>query len=113
MIKYTKYLYLPKDTIDYYDKILHHNGKYLYDKYGLKRDETITHTVKFDDGCEMDIKIVICDENELPYIDVVLFNQYGGELCCTTADDDTYVGEYELEDDDNAVYTVIISECKE
>lgn len=113
MIKYTKYLYLPKDTIDYYDKLLHHNGKYLYDKYGLKRDETITHTVKFDDGCEIDIKIVICEDDELPYIDAVLFDRYGSELCCTTAYDDTYAGEYELEDDGNAVYTVIIAWYKQ
>lgn len=50
-------------------------------KYGLKRNETVTYTAAFGDGIEMDVKLVICDEDTTPYLDVVLF-QNGNEVFC-------------------------------
>lgn len=66
----------------------------IYQKYGYKRDETITHTAKFPNGIEANIKLVICEE-ETPYTEGVLFHN-GFELTCTEPDC-TYDGEWNFE----------------
>lgn len=38
--------------------LLNLTGDEIYQKYGYKRDETITHTAKFPNGIEADIKLV-------------------------------------------------------
>lgn len=74
--------------------LLNLTGDEIYQKYGYKRDETITHTTKFSNGVEADIKLVIC-EDEHPYTEGVLFHN-GFELTCTEPGC-TYDGEWNFE----------------
>lgn len=71
---------ISKQRFDKINKLLSMTGNEIYDKYGMKRDETITHTAEFDDGCFMDIKLVICDGEEKPYTEAVLYNSDGKEV---------------------------------
>lgn len=71
-------------------------GDEIYQKYGYKRDETITHTAKFPNGIEADIKLVICGE-DTPYTEGVLFHN-GFELTCTEPNS-VYDGEWNFEYD--------------
>lgn len=74
--------------------LLNLTGDEIYQKYGYKRDETITHTTKFSNGVEADIKLVICEDKH-PYTEGVLFHN-GFELTCTESDC-TYDGEWNFE----------------
>lgn len=74
--------------------LLNLTGDEIYQKYGYKRDETITHAAKFPNGIEVDIKLVICEE-EAPYTEGVLFHN-GFELTCTEPGC-TYDGEWNFE----------------
>lgn len=74
--------------------LLNLTGNEIYQKYGYKRDETITHTAKFPNGIEADIKLVICEE-ESPYTEGVLFHN-GLELMHTEPDY-AYDGEWYFE----------------
>ena len=73
--------------------LLNLTGDEIYQKYGYKRDETITHTAKFPNGIEADIKLVICEE-ESPYTEGVLFHN-GFELTRTDPDC-LYDGEWDF-----------------
>ena len=87
-------LKISKKEMELINDLLSLNGEEIYQKYGYKRDETITHTAKFPNGIEADIKLVICEE-ESPYTEGVLF-QNGFELTCTEPSD-TYDGEWNFE----------------
>lgn len=76
----------------------------IYQKYGYKRDETITHTAKFPNGIEADIKLVICQE-DTPYTEGVLFHN-GFELACTEPNS-AYDGKWNFEYD-GIEYTVLV-----
>lgn len=108
--EYRAVLALPAKTLDYYRHILSRIGQQLYDEFGLKRDETITHTAKFNNGYEADIKIVICAE-EPPYIDAVLFDPQGKEVSCEAGEDE-YRGEYQFQDHSANNYFVEVCESK-
>ena len=84
--------------------LLNLTGDKIYQKYGYKRDETITQTAKFPNGIEADIKLVIC-EDDTPYTEGVLFHN-GCELTCTEPDC-TYDGEWNFEYD-GIKYTVLV-----
>lgn len=86
------------------NNLLNLTGDEIYQKYGYKRDETITHTAKFPNGIEADIKLVICEE-EAPYTEGVLFHN-GLELTCTEPDC-TYDGEWNFEHN-GIEYTVFV-----
>ena len=45
--------------------LLNLTGEEIYQKYGYKRDETITHTAVFPNGIEADIKLVICSSMDM------------------------------------------------
>lgn len=68
----TQTITLSKKEMDLINDLLNLTGSEIYQKYGYKRDETITHTAKFPDGIEIDIKLVIC-EDDTPYTEGVLF----------------------------------------
>lgn len=70
-------------------------GNQIYDKYGFKRDETITSTVIFTDQFQMDIQLVICEGKSKPYVQAVLFKD-GCEVACSDVLDELQ-DEYELE----------------
>lgn len=58
-------------------------------------DHTISHTVKFPDGKQMDVKCCGAQE-EGSWTEAVLFNENGVELCCSEVSDQ-YDGTWELE----------------
>lgn len=72
------------------------------------RDRTISVTAHFPDGVEMDVKCCPADSGA-SWSEAVLFNQNGGELCCTEPDS-TFTGNWELEHDGNVYKTVIEAE---
>ena len=68
-------------------------------------DHTITYTVQFPDGKEMDIKC--CGTQDGPsWTEAVLFDEYGNQLCCTEPDY-SFDGPWELQYEDT-LYTVNI-----
>lgn len=99
---------LDQKELDFINELLSMAGDEIYEKHGLKRDETIVHTVVFSDGMQADIKLVICDEN--PYTEAVLFDKNGFQKAYTDPGDE-YTGDWELEYDDvNYVVTVKVKE---
>lgn len=95
---------LEQEELDFINALLLMTGDEIYEKYGLKRDETIVNTAVFPDGMQADIKLVICDEE--PYTEAVLFDKNGFQKAYTDPEDE-YTGDWELEYDDvNYVVTV-------
>ena len=92
-----KTIYIQKDLLDHYNSILRLTGNEIYDKYGLKRDETFSWSVNFGNGIEADIRLVVCEGEDKPYTECVLYKD-GCEVFCSDACD--YLqGEWELLDD--------------
>lgn len=87
----TQIITIPRKEMKLINNLLKLTGNEIYDKYGFKRDETITHTAKFPNGIEADIKLVICEDDK-PYTEAVLFHD-GSELTCTDPSD-SYEGEW-------------------
>lgn len=77
------------------DDLLNLTGDEIYQKYGYKRDETITRTAVFENNIEVDIKLVICDGENKPYTEGVLFD-HGSELTHTDVEDE-FTGQWEFE----------------
>ena len=102
---------LGQAEIDYLNELLQMSGRQIYDKYGLKRDEKpCALTAKFQDGCEMDIDVIVCEEDP-PYINVVLFDD-GNEINCEI-DEYPIDDEYYLTGSGNEYYVTISAESKE
>lgn len=106
--------YVFRHTVDegrlqYIQTLLSMTGKELYDKYGIKRNETITETVCLPEDYEMDIKCCMPEsEDEMPWTEAILF-QNGSEIACSDVENH-FEGSWELEDDeDNVKFTVIIT----
>lgn len=99
---------LEQEELDFINALLLMTGDEIYNKYGLKRDETIVYTAVFPDGMQADIKLVICDEE--PYTEAVLFDKNGFQKAYTDPEDE-YTGDWELEYDDvNYVVNVKVKE---
>lgn len=90
---------LEQEELDFINQLLSMTGDKIYDKYGLKRDETIVYTAVFPDGMQADIKLVICDGENKPYTEAVLFDKNGFQKAYTDPEDE-YAGDWELEYDD-------------
>ena len=86
---------VPKRDAELIQSLLNLSGNEIYDKYGLHQYESITHTVRFDDRAEADISLVICEGEETPYTEGILF--VDGVEACTTDPQDTYDGEWYFE----------------
>lgn len=96
---------LDQKNLDFINALLLMTGDEIYEKYGLKCDETIVNTAVFPDGMQADIKLVICDE-ERPYTEGVLFDKNGFQKAYTDPGNE-YTGDWEFEYDDvNYVVTV-------
>lgn len=99
---------LDQKELDFINELLSMAGDEIYEKHGLKSDETIVHTVVFSDGMQADIKLVICNED--PYTEAVLFDKNGFQKAYTDPKYE-YTGDWELEYDDvNYVVTVKVKE---
>ena len=53
---------ISSEEMNLINDLLNLTGDEIYQKYGYKRDETITHTAKFPNGIEADIKLVLCED---------------------------------------------------
>ena len=79
-----------------------------YDNNGKwTEDDMQSYTAKFDNGFFADIKICGADE-DLPWTEMVLFNQDGGECCCTDCSDE-FEGEWELEYNGDIYRVIVVS----
>lgn len=75
--------------------LLQLTGYQIYEKYGFKRDETITHSVKFKDGTEAVIRLIICDNEDKPFTECVLYNKDGFAIAYSDPSD-MYEGEWDM-----------------
>ena len=103
-----KKIYLSKRDADFLNEILSMTGDQIYDKHGYKRDETFTYTAKFPDGCYMDVKLVICEGEDTPYCEAVLFNPDGYEIAFTEPEYEL-LGEWTIKTEEKT-YTVVLLE---
>lgn len=106
-MEYKEFILIKHSELVYINKLLRMRGKTIYNKFGLKRDETISHTAHFQNGYEADIKVVIC-EDEKPYIDAVLFDKNGSELQCLEPAEGHYNGRYEFSYNGNSYTTIVV-----
>lgn len=75
----------------------------VYAKYGYKRNECITYTSKFTNNVEMEISLCFADEGN-PYTQAVLYKN--GQEISRSDCEDTFFGEWRLEDHTRNDYTI-------
>lgn len=100
---------IPKEEMNHINKLLTMTGDEIYQKYGRKRDETVRHTAYFPNNIEVDIKLVICDGDDTPFTEAVLF-QNGWECVMITPVEYEYGGEWCLEYDGIEYIVNVIAE---
>ena len=109
MAEYRTEVVVDKETIDLWNKILEMTGNEIYQKYGFKRNENLcVPTGIFSNGYQIDISIVICEGEETPYIDTVLFDENNCEINCEVAES-SIDDEYHLSDDEDDYYLTVKS----
>ena len=104
-------LFSNKKEAEHIQDLLKLTGDEIYQKHGLKRDETICNTAVFPNGVEMDIKLVICEGESYPYTEAILYDN-GVEVDFTEPCDE-YIDEWELEDEMNDVKYIVVVEVEE
>jgi hypothetical protein len=107
-MRFEQRLFISKEEAEQINRYLHVEPTCVEECLG--EDITIIHTVKFDDGIEMDIKCcgVQYDEyseSNTAWTEAVLFEN--GYQVCYTDPSDEYLGEWSLEHDGNE-YIVLI-----
>lgn len=110
MKEHTATIKIPREILDEMNEILALDHEYE----DAGHTEVIeTYTVRFDDGCEADIKVCNGDEGG-PFVDPVLFDENGCEIMCIEVADQLD-GEYIFRrpdpnkwDKDSDQYTVIV-----
>ncbi len=103
-----KEIMITQEDSEFLSELLSMTGEEIYNKYGLKENETIVRTCDFGDGVEVDIKLVVCDENSRPYTEGVAFKN--GFQFSYTEPEDEFAGEWCFEDEEHDVeYVVNIS----
>lgn len=111
---FTKTLEIPKAELEKWNSLLQRDD-IDYDKEGFGKYETVwCRTVKFDDGCEIDIKVCSdAPEDHDLWCEAVLFDSLGCQLDTTDACWDLG-GEWNLsfidKEDKTTRYNVIIKE---
>jgi hypothetical protein len=106
---YKEELRISKGTADFTTEALTFNPS-SEDEVIMTEDDTVVELVTFANGYEMEIKCCgvqfDCPEGcNTAYAEAVLFDDYGKEVCCTDTDD-SFLGEWELEDKDGNTYIV-------
>ena len=87
----TAELEIPRDAMEQISGYLHAASEDAYQS----EDHTITYTVQFPDGKQMDIKCCGC-QDEPSWTEAVLFDEDGSQLCCTEPGD-SFDGPWELQ----------------
>ena len=90
---YVKYLQIPKSEAE------------TISGYLQGEDHTISHTVVFRDGMQMDIKCCGA-KDDCSWTEAVLFDKNGCEVCCSEVSD-RYNGTWELEDQDRRYVAIV------
>ena len=99
---------VPKAEAELIQNLLSLTGNEIYDKYGLHRHETITRTVILEDGAVADIRLIIDEDEEIPYTEGILF--IDGFAACVTDPQDTYDGEWYFEYRGEEYYVDVVFE---
>ena len=82
-------------------------AQYASDKYGFDFNEVISKTAVFSNGYEMDIKFVVPPEpDHYCWTEAVLFKN-GHQIACSDVED-SFLGDWELEDHDGNKYMVSV-----
>ena len=87
----TAELEIPRDAMEQISGYLHAASEDAYQS----EDHTISYTVQFPDGKQMDIKCCGC-QDEPSWTEAVLFDEDGSQLCCTEPGD-SFDGPWELQ----------------
>lgn len=87
----TAELEIPRDAMEQINGYLHAASEDAYQS----EDHTISYTVQFPDGKQMDIKCCGC-QDEPSWTEAVLFDEDGGQLCCTEPGD-SFDGPWEMQ----------------
>ena len=111
-MNYSKTIMIPHDIAKGRESLCQVTGEDAYYLFGFNEDETVTETIKFPNGYEMDIKAVIPDWESQVWTEAVLFDKKGNQISFTEPSD-TFMGEWNLEDHEGNSYTVILEELPE
>lgn len=110
-MKYERRIMINKKQGDAINKYLHEEP--TCESECLYEDVTITDTVVFDNGMEMDIKCCGVQYEEgasnLAWTEAVLFNGFGREVACSEPSDE-YFGEWVLEYEGNQYVAIVEAE---
>lgn len=98
---YANVLLVDSKEVEKIQGLLEMDMEEIYAKYGYKRNETISYTIKFKQGVEMEIRLCFVDEGK-PYTDAILYKN--GQDINQSECEDTFLGEWRLEDDTNDDY---------
>ena len=55
--EFMSYIRIPVQEYRYINQLMEMNGTEMYQKYGLKMDESITYTFHFQNGYSLDMKL--------------------------------------------------------
>lgn len=99
---YSATLAIPSTVAAQIDGYLNADGEETYQG----EDHTITYTVQFLDGRQMDIKCCGC-QDESSWTEAVLFDSNGNQLCCTEPAEE-FIGAWTLKQD-GIEYRVIVT----
>lgn len=81
---YNTTIKIPRKELEMVNSYFNLTGKELYDKYGLRKNDTITYSAQFEDEFEAEISVVIQDEDNKPHINAILFDDSGSSLIITS-----------------------------
>lgn len=83
---------VPKSVIETINGFVNADNEEAYQG----EDNTITYTAKFPNGYEIDVKC--CGSDDSPsWLEAVLFDGNGGQLCCTEPEYSEILGDWEME----------------
>lgn len=112
MTTYKKMIYLSQKEANFINKLLTNEPENEEECFG--EDMTITHTARFSNGFDMDIKLCGVQYEEggcnTPWTEAVLFGTTDGtnyhEVSCTDVGEE-YMGEWEMEYNGDKYITVV------
>jgi len=108
MKKYKQTITVPLEELQEINTILQRDS---WDEDSGRHEIIYSLTAKFEDGNEVDIKVINSDDEEAgPWIDAVLFDENGSELSCMEPSFDELEGKYTFWPISGDEYIVIIKE---
>ena len=111
-MNYSKTVKIPHDIVAGINNMINVTGETAYYMGGWKEGESYTETVRFENGYQIDIKLVVPSWEDLTWTEAVLFDEKGNQVSYTEPSDE-FMGEWYLEDNKENKYTVILEELPE